>query len=87
MTGGFKKLHNEEFHNLYTSQYIVRVIKSRGKRWVGHVVRMGEIRNAYRLFGTKSEGKNQVEELYVDGRIILDWILEKYGGKVWAGFI
>jgi hypothetical protein len=36
-TGGWKKLHNEELHNLYCSPDIIRMIKSRMTRWVGHV--------------------------------------------------
>jgi hypothetical protein len=41
VTGGWKKLHNEEFHSLYSSPSIIRMIKSRRMRWVGHVERMG----------------------------------------------
>jgi hypothetical protein len=42
MTGDWKKLHNEELHNLYSSPNIIRMIKSRRMRWAGHVERMGE---------------------------------------------
>jgi hypothetical protein len=42
MTGGWKKLHNEELHNLYSSPSIIRRTKSRGMRWAGHVTRTGE---------------------------------------------
>jgi hypothetical protein len=45
-TGGWRKLYNEELHNLYSSPSIIRVIKSRRMRWTGHVARMGEYRNA-----------------------------------------
>jgi hypothetical protein len=48
--GGWRKLHNEELHNLYCSLSIIRIIKSRKMRWAGHVARMGEKRNAYRIF-------------------------------------
>jgi hypothetical protein len=41
MTGGWRKLHNEEFHNLYSSPNIITMIKSRRMRWAGHVARMG----------------------------------------------
>jgi hypothetical protein len=47
--GKKKKLHNEELHNLYSSPNITRIIKSRTMRWAGHVARMGEKRNAYRI--------------------------------------
>jgi hypothetical protein len=39
--GGWRKLHNEEFHNLYSSPCIIRMIISRRLRWAGHVARMG----------------------------------------------
>jgi hypothetical protein len=42
--GGWRKLHNEELHNLYCSPSIIRMIKSRRTRWAGHVARMGRIR-------------------------------------------
>jgi hypothetical protein len=49
VTGGWRKLHDEELHNLYSSPSIIRIIKSRRMRWAGHVARMGEKRNVYRL--------------------------------------
>jgi hypothetical protein len=55
--GDWRKLHNEELHNLYSSPSIIRVIKSRRVRWVGHVARMGEKRYAYRILVGKPEGK------------------------------
>jgi hypothetical protein len=58
MTGGWRKLHNEEHHNLYTYPSIIRVIKSRRMRWAGHVVRMWEKRYAYsRIVVGEPEGK------------------------------
>jgi hypothetical protein len=57
MTGEWRKLHNEELHDLYSSPSIIRIIKSRTMRWAGHVARMGEKRNAYRLLVGKPEGK------------------------------
>jgi hypothetical protein len=51
VAGGWRRLHNEELHNLYTSPYITRVMKLRKMRWVGNVADMKEI-NAYKiLFG------------------------------------
>jgi hypothetical protein len=54
-TGGWRKLHNEELLN--SSQSIIIIIKSRRMRWAGHVERMGEKRNAYRILVGKPEGK------------------------------
>jgi hypothetical protein len=50
-----RKLHNEELRDLYSSPSIIRIIKSRSIRWAGHVARMGEKRNAYRLLVGKPE--------------------------------
>jgi hypothetical protein len=57
VTGGWRKLHNEELHNLYSFPSIIRMIKSRRMRWAGLVARMGEKRNAYRILVGKPEGK------------------------------
>jgi hypothetical protein len=57
VTGEWRKLHNEELHNLYSSPNIIRMIKSRRMRWAGHVARMGEKRNAYRILVGKPEGR------------------------------
>jgi hypothetical protein len=57
VTGGWRKLHNEELHNVNSSPSIIRMIKSRMMRWAGHVARMGEKRNAYKIVVGKPEGK------------------------------
>jgi hypothetical protein len=57
VTGEWRKLHNGELHNLYSSSDIIRQIKSRRMRWVGHVARMGEGRDVFRVLVGKSEGK------------------------------
>ena len=57
VAGEWRKLHNEELNNLYTSPNIVRVIKSRIMRWAGHVARMGEDRGVHRVLVGKLEGK------------------------------
>jgi hypothetical protein len=49
VTGGWRKLDNEELHDLYSSPSIIRIMKSRRMRWVWHVARMGEKRDVYRL--------------------------------------
>jgi hypothetical protein len=55
--GDWRKMHNKELHNLYSSPNIIRMIKSRRIRWARHVARMGEKRNAYRILAGKPEGK------------------------------
>jgi hypothetical protein len=55
--GSWRKLHSDELHNLYSSPNIVRVIKSRRMRWVGHVAQMGEERGVYRVLVGRPEGK------------------------------
>jgi hypothetical protein len=49
VTGGWRKLHNEELHSLYSSPSIVRLIKARRMRWAVHVARMVEVRGAYNI--------------------------------------
>jgi hypothetical protein len=57
VTGGWRKLHNEELHNLFFSPSIITIIKSRRMKWAGHVARIEEKRKAYRLLVGKPEGK------------------------------
>jgi hypothetical protein len=57
ITGGWRKLHSEELRTMYLSPNIIRIIKSRRMKWAGHVARMGEKRNAYRILVGKPEGK------------------------------
>jgi hypothetical protein len=56
VTGGWRKLHNEELHNLYSSPSTIRMIKSKRMRWAGNVARMGEKRNAYRILVGRPDG-------------------------------
>jgi hypothetical protein len=84
--GGWRKLHNEELHNLYSSPSIIRIIKSRRMRWAGHVAQMGEKRNVYRLLVGKSEGtrplgrprRRWIDNIKMDpletGLNVVDWI-------------
>jgi hypothetical protein len=86
VTGGWRKLNNEELHNLYSSPSIIRIIKSRRMRWVGHVAGMGEKRNVYRLLVGKPEGRrplgrprrrwmNNIKmDLLEIGLNVVDWI-------------
>jgi hypothetical protein len=60
VTGGWRKLHNEELHNLYPSPITIRTIKSRATRLTGHLARIGEERNAYRVLVGKPGGKRSL---------------------------
>jgi hypothetical protein len=55
--GEWRKLHNEELNDLYSLPNILRVVKSRRLRWAGHVARMGEDSEVYRVLVGKPEGK------------------------------
>jgi hypothetical protein len=57
VTEGWRKLHNEELHGLYSSPSIVRVIKARRMRWTEHVALMGEVRGAYNILVGRPEGR------------------------------
>jgi hypothetical protein len=59
--GSWRKLHNDEFHSQYSSQNIVRVIKSRRMRWAGYMARMGEGRGVHRVLVGRSERKRSLE--------------------------
>jgi hypothetical protein len=56
-TGEWRRLHNEELNDLYSSPHIIRVIKLRRMRWAGHVAHMGEKRGAYRILVGRPEGR------------------------------
>jgi hypothetical protein len=66
-TGEWRRLHNEELNDLYSSPNIIRVIKSRRMRWAGRVARIWEKRGAYRILVGRSEGRRPV------GRPSLRW--------------
>jgi hypothetical protein len=55
VTGGWRKLHNEELDGLYSSPSIIRVIKARRMRWAGHVACMAEVRGAYNILVGRPE--------------------------------
>jgi hypothetical protein len=76
VTGGWRKLHNEELHNLYSSPSIIRMITSKWMRGIGHVARMEEKRNAYRILVGKSEGKRPLGRPRREWTI-LKWVLER----------
>jgi hypothetical protein len=75
--GLWRKLHNDELCNLYSSLNIVRVIKSRKMRWVGHVAHVGDGRGVYRVLVGRPKGKRPLGRLGVGGGITLSWTLGK----------
>jgi hypothetical protein len=99
VTGGWRKLHNEELHNLYSSPSIIRIIKSRRMKWAGHVVRMGEKRNVYRLLVGKPEVKRPlgrprrrwIDNIKIDlleiGLNVVDWIGLAQDRYMWRALV
>jgi hypothetical protein len=83
--GGWRKLHNEELYNLYCWPSIIRMIKSRRTRWTGHIARMREKRNAYRILVGKPEGKRPLgrPRRKWDGNIRVDLREIGWGGMDW----
>jgi hypothetical protein len=83
VTGEWRRLHNEELNDLYSSPNIIRVIKSRRMRWVGHVARLVEGRGAYRILVGRPEGRRPRHRW--DDNIKMD--LQEVGWGAWAGLI
>jgi hypothetical protein len=85
VTGEWRKLHNEDLQDLYCSPNIVRVKKSRRKRWMGHVARMEKSRGTYRVLVGKLEGKRPLgrPRLRGEGNIKIDLQEVGCGGMDW----
>ena len=78
VAGEWRKLHNNELNDLYSSPNTVRVVKSRRMKWVGHVVRMGR-GEAYTGFWLENlRERAQLGDPGLDGRIILRWLSRKW---------
>jgi hypothetical protein len=77
VTGGWRELHNEELHDLYSSPSIVRMIKARRMRWAGHLARMGEVRTAYNILVGRPEGRRPLGRPRRRWEDNIKWILEK----------
>jgi hypothetical protein len=87
VTGGWRKLHNKELHELHSSPSIIRIIKSRRMTWAGHVARMGKKKNMYRLLTGKPEGKRPLGRprcRWID-KIKMDLLEIGLGGVDWIG--
>jgi hypothetical protein len=78
VTGGWRKLHNEE---------IIRMINSRKMRWAGHVARMGRRGMHIGYWWESQKVRDHWEDLDVGGWTILKWILEREDGMVLIGLI
>jgi hypothetical protein len=91
----WRKMYDDELHSLYSSPNILRVIKSRWMRWVGHVAHMGEGRGVYRVLIGKPEGKRPLKDLGVSGRVTsrgtgidgVNWIRLAEDRVRWQAFV
>jgi hypothetical protein len=77
LMGGWRKLHNEELHNLYSSPNIIRIMKSRRMRWAMHVARMGRRRMHISYWWESQKETDHWGDQGVGGFTILKWILER----------
>jgi hypothetical protein len=87
VTEEWRKLHNEELHNLYLLPDIIRQVKSRRMRWAGHVARMGEERKVYKVLVGKPEEKRPLGRPRRRWEDDIRMDLREIGlGGVWIGF-
>ena len=77
VNGEWRRIHNEELHNLYRSSNIIMAIKCGRLIWTGLVARMEEGRSAFKILTGTPTGKRPLGSLGVDGRTILERILKK----------
>jgi len=85
VTGEWRRLHNEELNDLYSSPNIVQVTKSRRMRWAGHVARMGGEWGCIGSWWGNRRGGDHWGDLGVDGWIILGWISRRLDVCIWTG--
>jgi hypothetical protein len=80
VTGEWRRLHNEELNDLYSSPNIIRVIKSRRNSWTAHVARMGDWEVHTGFWWRDLRDGDHLADPGIDGRIILKWIFKKWDG-------
>jgi len=83
--GEWRRLHNEELNDLYSSSNTVRVIKWRRMRWAGQVARIGEERVCIGSWWENRREGDHCGDLGVDGWIILGWISRRWNVGIWTG--
>jgi hypothetical protein len=87
VTGEWRRLHNEELNDLYSSPNIIRVIKSRRMRWAGHIARMGEGTGTYRILVGRPEGRRPLGRPRRRWEDNIKMDLEEVGCGAWTGLI
>jgi hypothetical protein len=87
VTGEWRKLHNEELHDLYSPPNINQVIKLIRMRWAGHVVHMGETRDVYRVLVRNPEGKRPLGRPRRRLKDNTELDLQEVGWRAWTGLI
>jgi len=85
VTGKWRRMHNEELNDLYSSLSVVRVIKSRRMRWAGHVANMGEERECIGSWWGNRRERDHWGDLSVDGWKILGQISRRWDVGIWTG--
>jgi len=79
---GWRRLHNEELHNLYTSSDSIRVVRSRVTKWAGYVAYMEEMKNAYKILAGRPEGKGPLKRYRLRWECNIRMDLREIGCKV-----
>ena len=87
VSGEWRRLHNEELHDLYSPRNVIRVIKPRRMRWAGQEVGTGDKKVHTRFWWEDLSERGHLEDMGVDGKLILKWIFKSGTGQWldWSG--